>query len=73
MDNNSKFVCNCKAITRNEIINAIRKKGAESFLDIQNLTKASTGCGRCKIQVLSIIEIELRKQIGLGKQLRLDF
>lgn len=73
MNSTPKFICHCKAVTKNEIKSAFRKSGAETLLDIQNLTKASTGCGKCKPEVLSIINSENKRRDELGKQLKLDF
>lgn len=73
MTHKSKYICECKAVTANEIKRAVRNKGAESILDIQNLTKASTGCGRCKDLVIEIIQLEVKKIEAKGKQLRIDF
>lgn len=67
------YICECKAVKANEIKSAIKTKGAQTFLDIQNITKASTGCGRCKQAVTDILNAELCKIEAKGKQLRLDF
>jgi NAD(P)H-nitrite reductase large subunit len=69
----SKYICHCKSVKKNEIIKAIRKNGAETLLDLQNLTKANTGCGRCKENVLSVLSKEITKRDSMGKQLRFDF
>ncbi|MDD2277779.1 MAG: (2Fe-2S)-binding protein [Bacteroidales bacterium] len=68
----ANYVCECKAVFRNEIVNSIKKGHAQTLLDIQNLTKASTGCGRCKNQVEWIINTELEKKRKHGLQLRLN-
>jgi bacterioferritin-associated ferredoxin len=73
METFSKYICQCKSVKKNEIIKSIRKNGAETLLDIQNLTKAATGCGRCKDEVMGILEKEMVKKSAMGKQLRIDF
>ena len=42
----SKLVCNCMKVTEQDIKNAI-KNGANSFKEVQAITKVSTGCGKC--------------------------
>ncbi len=73
MTNQQKYTCECKAVTQREIINAIRKKGARTFLDIQNITKASTGCGRCKPMVNDITIKEISKLKDKGEQLKIEY
>jgi nitrite reductase (NADH) large subunit len=69
----SKYVCQCKSVTKAEVKSCITKSGARTLLDVQNLTKASTGCGRCKPYVMKIAEDELNKIKRKGIQLTLDF
>ncbi len=68
-----KYVCDCKSVKAFEIRKAVRESGAETIIDIQNLTKASTGCGRCKGEVTRIMENELEKKRAVGSQLKFDF
>jgi len=49
------IVCNCNAVTKGEIVDAILKKGAKTLEDIQALTKASTSCGSCAPLVEQIL------------------
>jgi len=67
-----KYVCECKSIKASEIRKSIRESGAETLVDVQNLTKASTGCGRCKAQIIKILEVELKRILLAGRQLKLD-
>jgi nitrite reductase (NADH) large subunit len=69
----SKVVCECKLVPKTEIIDAIRKGGCQTIIDIQNVTGASTGCGRCKPVVIDILMKELQKQLEGSKQLKLPF
>jgi NAD(P)H-nitrite reductase large subunit len=73
MNKGTLYICECKSVKAHEIRSAIKTKGAQTFLDIQNITKASTGCGRCKQPVTDIINAELCKIEAKGKQMRLDF
>ena len=72
MSKSNSYICQCKAVYRNEILNAVRRKGAQTLSDVQVLTKASTGCGRCKSQVLHILDNENSRLTQNGLQLRLD-
>ncbi len=49
------IVCNCNAVTKGDIVKAIRENGAKTLEDIQNLTKASTSCGSCAELVEQIL------------------
>ena len=42
----NKVVCGCFNITEQDLKNAI-KNGANSFEEVQAVTKVGTGCGRC--------------------------
>ncbi|MDY0253005.1 MAG: (2Fe-2S)-binding protein [Tenuifilaceae bacterium] len=73
MNRGSKYICHCKSVTPNEVKKAIREKGARTLVDLQNLTQASTGCGRCRQPVLQVLDKELAIINAKGTQLRLDF
>lgn len=51
----SNIVCKCRNVTEEEIINAV-KKGAVTVEDIGEVTKAGTGCGRCKGRIQELID-----------------
>ena len=68
-----KFVCDCRSVTRNEIVSLIRKKKAISVYDIKLITLASTGCGRCKTEVEKIVGDELKRLRENNRQLSIDF
>jgi|GEM_PF-750225 len=42
----NKIVCGCFKITEQDLKDAI-KNGANSFEEVQGITKVGTGCGRC--------------------------
>lgn len=69
----NKFVCNCKCVTKKEILGSIRKKGADSFLEVRAITLATTGCGRCKPEVERIVLDELTSHDVRRMQLKIDF
>lgn len=69
----SKFICNCKCVTKAEIMASIRKKGANSFSDVRTITLATTGCGRCKSDVENIVNEELKKHAARMMQFKIDF
>ena len=51
---NSRVVCFCNEVSEREIV-AVLKKGARSVHDVQKITGAATGCGRCLPVVDSIV------------------
>ncbi len=51
----NKIICNCFGVSKNEIIDAV-KNGAKSLQDIQDATHAGAGCGRCKGNLIKILE-----------------
>ena len=53
------IVCRCHAVSKEEIVYAIKKQNAKNLGDIQRITAASTGCGRCGVQIKKIIVEEL--------------
>lgn len=40
-------VCGCMGVTKGEIIHAIHEKGINTFAQLKEATRASTGCGSC--------------------------
>ena len=69
----SKFVCNCKCFTKSDILGSIRKKGADSFVEVRTITLATTGCGRCKQEVERIVLDEITNHAVRRMQLKIDF
>lgn len=66
------IICSCKGVTKADIVKAV-KKGALTVADIQVLTKAATGCGRCKNVVASLLAKELEIKQGKDTQQRISF
>lgn len=51
-----EIICYCKHVFKHEIQKEIYKNNALNLSEIQLITKASTGCGRCTNNVIYIIE-----------------
>jgi ferredoxin-nitrate reductase len=49
-------VCSCQAVTRGEIVHAIRDRGLESLEQVAEHTRASTGCGGCRADVERLLD-----------------
>ncbi|MDC0214137.1 (2Fe-2S)-binding protein [Gammaproteobacteria bacterium] len=47
------YVCLCNAVTDKDIAEAV-EQGATNFAEVQEATRASTGCGSCR-QTTSIV------------------
>ncbi len=54
----SAKICLCHKVAKGTISQAV-KAGARNLEDIQQATKAATGCGGCKVKVTKIVEHEL--------------
>jgi len=57
-----EIVCYCKGVIKSEIIKAIELKNANRIEDIQRITQASTGCGRCTNYIKIILNEFLPKK-----------
>jgi NAD(P)H-nitrite reductase large subunit len=55
-----RTICFCHCVSYKELVEAIRS-GKTTLHDIQEATRASTGCGGCESEVLEILEAELAK------------
>lgn len=66
-------ICSCHLVKRTEIRKAIQKNGAKTVSDIQVLTRAGTGCGRCKPVILDILKENEINQILAERQTRIVF
>lgn len=49
------IICNCMQITRDEIIQAIKKEGADSVEKVGEHTEAGTVCGSCQDEIEEIL------------------
>jgi ferredoxin-nitrate reductase len=48
-------VCSCQAVTRGEILHAIRDRGLTTVAQVSEHTRASTGCGGCRPDVEALL------------------
>jgi NAD(P)H-nitrite reductase large subunit len=51
----AKIVCLCNGVTEKEILK-ILKLGARDLEEVRQFTLASTGCGKCKGEIKTIME-----------------
>jgi nitrite reductase (NADH) large subunit len=57
----SELVCKCNSVSYQDILKAI-ENGAKTIEDIQKLTKASTSCGGCMVDVEMILSSKAKEQ-----------
>ena len=57
----NRLVCLCNFVDKKEI-RELLKKGAESTLDIQRLTRAGTTCGRCLPEIDELVAKHKKKK-----------
>jgi len=50
-----KIVCNCMEVSEADIEHAVLE-GARSFEEVSEMTKAGTGCGGCRDDVITVME-----------------
>lgn len=60
MEKFNKNVCNCRQVAFEKIEESINK-GAKSFKEVVDETKATKGCGRCKSYIEDIVKSKLNK------------
>lgn len=54
-------VCSCHNVSKGDIGNCIRNKGATTLADIKKQTKAMAGCGGCTPLITGIFKAEMAK------------
>lgn len=59
----AKVVCECMNVTDKEIEEAVLE-GAKTFLEIQEHTKAGTVCGKCKEDILQLLDEYKKEHFG---------
>ena len=62
----NETICYCIGVSRGQILEAMREKGAKSLSDVVRETKAMGGCMTCRFDLESIIEKELARQNESG-------
>ncbi|MGC3946550.1 MAG: nitrite reductase large subunit NirB [Chryseolinea sp.] len=53
------MICACENVSKGDIANAVKEKGASSVDHIKKITKACTGCGGCTAMVNDIVKYTL--------------
>lgn len=66
-----RLICLCNLVYEQEIINALRK-GAKTTDEIQKLTRAGTGCGRCLVVIDSLVD-EFNANRPIDSQQKFEF
>jgi nitrite reductase (NADH) large subunit len=51
----SDIVCNCNAVTKGTILEAVQEKGLTTVEEVKKCTKASSSCGGCKSLVAEML------------------
>jgi len=59
----ARVVCNCMGVTDRDIEHAVLE-GARTFYELQEMTKAGTGCGGCKDEAKKLLEEYKQKHFG---------
>ena len=59
----AKVICKCMNVTDHEIEDAVLE-GARTFLELQERTKISTVCGKCKDEVNGLLTQYIQKHFG---------
>ncbi len=64
----SKIICGCFGVTEDKIKEIIRKNTLNLVDEITNYTKAGGGCGKCKDDLLKILNEEISKRNNGAKE-----
>jgi bacterioferritin-associated ferredoxin len=67
----NRLICICNFVDEKEI-KSLLKKGAESTVDIQNLTRAGTSCGKCLSLIDELVGYHQKEKPKVRQQ-KLDF
>jgi NAD(P)H-nitrite reductase large subunit len=54
------IVCHCGCVSKKEILDALRSKGAKTSSDVKRITGACDGCHGCEDFVDDIVDMELK-------------
>ena len=52
--NRDKVICPCYRVTKGDVADAV-EKGASTYKEVKQMTKAGKGCGKCKKDVKKLI------------------
>lgn len=72
MVRDKNLVCQCFEVRKKDIVQLIRKNHIRKLIDIQTITRAGTGCSRCKPLIADILKSEEKVRKKIGDQLLLD-
>jgi len=64
----NKIVCLCNFVSEKEVNKALQK-GAKSIRDIEDLTGASSSCGRCKTALQEMLHTHMLTHVNQQRQL----
>ncbi|MFH1428170.1 MAG: iron-sulfur cluster assembly scaffold protein [Candidatus Margulisiibacteriota bacterium] len=60
----ARVICSCLNVTDQEIMEQV-ENGVNSFEELQERTKVSTGCGKCREEVKTLFEKYKKEMIGV--------
>ncbi len=52
----AKIVCECKGVTDQAIEELVKTDQVKTLDDLKRLTGAGTGCGKCQVKLIGLIE-----------------
>ena len=64
--NTKKIICNCFGVSEEEIIKAIKEKGAKTLDDIKEINYAGGGCTRCVPNIKMILDKYVKNDTQLN-------
>ncbi|MCK5847342.1 MAG: (2Fe-2S)-binding protein [Bacteroidales bacterium] len=53
-----EIICNCMQVSKHEIVDSIKNKGAINVQDVMDITSAGTACGSCIDKIEEIVKSE---------------
>ncbi len=59
----ARVICKCMNVTDHEIEESVLE-GARTLLELQEMTKMSTVCGKCKEEAETLLKVYLKKHFG---------
>jgi ferredoxin-nitrate reductase len=68
----SMNICSCQAVTRGEIVHAIQHRNLTTLSQVAEHTRASTGCGGCRLDVERILAATTQDAAATNSNNRLE-
>lgn len=59
----ARIICKCMQVTDHEIEESVLE-GARTFLELQEMTKMSTVCGKCREEAETLLKVYMKKHYG---------